>query len=88
MHIWRRKCTIDGKAIFTNFLMTTRMGIQVDKWMILSLQKVNFFSLIKEALRKMELDKAIGPDSINNEVLKCLGDKVIEWLTNSIIIEI
>lgn len=33
----------------------------------------------------MELDKAIGPDSINNEVLKCLGDKVIEWLTNSII---
>jgi hypothetical protein len=36
---------------------------------------------VKEALKKMKIDKALEPDDIPIEVRRCLGDMVIMWLT-------
>jgi len=36
---------------------------------------------VKEALNRMKVGKALGPDEIPIEVWKCLGDKAITWLT-------
>jgi hypothetical protein len=36
---------------------------------------------VKEALKKMKIDKALEPDDIPIEVRRCLGDIVIMWLT-------
>jgi hypothetical protein len=38
-------------------------------------------SEVKEALKKMKTDKALGPDDIPIEVWRCLGDIAIVWLT-------
>ena len=38
-------------------------------------------SEVKEALKRMEGGKAMGPDGIPTEVWKCLGDIAIVWLT-------
>ena len=37
---------------------------------------------VKDALKKMKLKKATGPDGIPIEVWRCLGDKGIKWLTS------
>ena len=37
---------------------------------------------IGEALKRMKGGKAMGPDGIPIEVWRCLGDRVIVWLTN------
>ena len=37
---------------------------------------------VKEALRKMKVGQAIGPDSIPVEIWKSLGEERVEWLTN------
>jgi len=37
---------------------------------------------VKEALRKMKSDKAVGPDSIPVEVWKSLGEDEVAWLTD------
>jgi hypothetical protein len=39
-------------------------------------------SEVKEALKSMKGDKAMGPDGIPIEVWKCPGDIAIVWLTN------
>ncbi|KAL5168243.1 LINE-1 retrotransposable element ORF2 protein [Glycine soja] len=36
---------------------------------------------VKEALKRMSNDKAVGPDNIPIEVWKTLGDRSLEWLT-------
>jgi hypothetical protein len=36
---------------------------------------------VKEALKKMKIGKALGPDDIPIEVWRCLGDVAIVWLT-------
>ncbi|KAL5176375.1 LINE-1 retrotransposable element ORF2 protein [Glycine soja] len=36
---------------------------------------------VKEALKRMSNDKAVGPDNIPIEVWKTLGDRGLEWLT-------
>ncbi|GJV91045.1 aminopeptidase M1 [Tanacetum coccineum] len=36
---------------------------------------------VKEALRKMGRNKAVGPDEIPIEALKCLGGEGVKWLT-------
>jgi hypothetical protein len=36
---------------------------------------------VKEALKKMKTNKALGPDDIPIEIWRCLGDIVIVWLT-------
>jgi hypothetical protein len=36
---------------------------------------------MKEALKKMKIDKALGPDDIPIEIWRCLGDIAIVWLT-------
>jgi hypothetical protein len=38
-------------------------------------------SEVKEVLKKMKTDKALGPDDIPIEVWRCLGDITIVWLT-------
>jgi hypothetical protein len=38
-------------------------------------------SEVKEALKKIKTDKALGPDDIPIEVWRCLGDITIVWLT-------
>jgi hypothetical protein len=38
-------------------------------------------SEVKEALKKMKIGKALGPDDIPIEVWRCLGDIAIVWLT-------
>jgi hypothetical protein len=38
-------------------------------------------SELKEALKKMKTDKALGPDDIMIEVWRCFGDIAIVWLT-------
>ena len=38
-------------------------------------------SEVKEALKRMKGDKAMGSDGIPIEVWKCLGDNAIVWLT-------
>jgi hypothetical protein len=38
-------------------------------------------SEVKEALKKMKTDKALGPDNIPIEVWRCLRDIAIVWLT-------
>jgi hypothetical protein len=38
-------------------------------------------SEVKEALKKMKIGKALGLDDIPIEVLRCLGDIAIVWLT-------
>ena len=37
---------------------------------------------VKEALRKMKSDKAVGPNSIPVEVWKSLGEDEVAWLTD------
>jgi hypothetical protein len=36
---------------------------------------------LKEALKKIKTDKALGPDDIPIEVWRCLRDITIVWLT-------
>ena len=36
---------------------------------------------VREALKMMERNKAVGPDGIPIEIWKCLGDWGIDWLT-------
>jgi Reverse transcriptase (RNA-dependent DNA polymerase) len=36
---------------------------------------------VKEALKKMKIGKALGPDDIPIEIWRCLGDIAIVWLT-------
>ena len=36
---------------------------------------------VRDAMRKMENNKAVGPDNIPIEAWKCLGREGIEWLT-------
>jgi len=36
---------------------------------------------VKEALRRMKSEKAVGPDLIPVEIWKCLGEVGVEWLT-------
>ena len=36
---------------------------------------------VKEALRKMKSEKAVGPDLILVEIWKCLGEVGLDWLT-------
>jgi len=36
---------------------------------------------VKEALRKMKSEKAVGPDLIPVEIWKCLGEVGLDWLT-------
>jgi hypothetical protein len=38
-------------------------------------------SEVKEDLKKMKTDKALGPDDIPIEVWRCLGDIAIVWIT-------
>ncbi len=38
-------------------------------------------SEVKEALKRMKVGKACGPDGILIEVWKCLGDMGVAWLT-------
>jgi len=38
-------------------------------------------SEVKEALKRMKVGKALGPDNIPIEVWRCLGDVAIAWLT-------
>jgi hypothetical protein len=38
-------------------------------------------SEVKEALKKMKIDKTLGPDDIPIEVWRCLEDIAIVWLT-------
>lgn len=36
---------------------------------------------VKEALKKMNIGKALGPDGIPIEAWKCMGDDGLSWLT-------
>jgi hypothetical protein len=38
-------------------------------------------SKCREALKRMEVGKAMGPDGIPIKVWRCLGDLAIVWLT-------
>ena len=38
-------------------------------------------SEVRETLKRMKGDKAMGPDGIPIEVWRCLGDTAIVWLT-------
>ena len=35
---------------------------------------------VKDALRRMKMGKALGPDEIPNEVWKCFGEVGVCWL--------
>jgi len=37
---------------------------------------------VEEALRKMKVGKAVGPDNIPVKIWKLLGEEGLEWLTN------
>lgn len=37
---------------------------------------------VNDALRRMKVEKAVGPNEIPIEFLKCLGDVDVGWLTN------
>ena len=39
-------------------------------------------SEVKEALKRMKLRKAVGPDGILIEVWRCLREVGVRWLTN------
>lgn len=36
---------------------------------------------VKEALKRMKIGKALGPDGIPIEAWKCMGDDGLSWLT-------
>jgi hypothetical protein len=38
-------------------------------------------SEVKEAFKKIKIDKVLGPDDIPIEIWRCLGDIAIVWLT-------
>ena len=38
-------------------------------------------SEVREALKRMENGKFVGPDGIPNEIWKCLGEEGVTWLT-------
>lgn len=68
------KLAKDGKTTLRNWLMTRLIGIQVNNWKLLGLLNIAICRRIrvievKEALRKVKLEKAIELDSIPFEVL-------------------
>jgi hypothetical protein len=52
-------------------------SIDTNRWFVRRIQE----SEVKEALKKMKIGKALGPDDIPIEIWRCFGDIAIMWLT-------
>ena len=86
---WSRNMILrkDGEVTFTNCLMKDMGLLQSDRLKTRGEdQNSTFYRRIqefevKEALKRMENAKVVGPNNIPIEVCKCLGGKGISWLT-------
>jgi hypothetical protein len=74
---WREYCN----KLFND--ESEKTAIELDDSVVINRRFVRRIqeSEVKEALKKMKTDKALGPADIPIEVWRCLGDIAIVWLT-------